>query len=109
MQTKLEEAQEYVSKKCLSFFDVNKKNHVLPLWNLSFAVICYALEKTGEDLSFDTSGICYKFLGNYDINLKLFKWKMMTKEGYTVLFDGQSEETQLVIAKLLGWKGGSDE
>lgn len=105
MSKDIKKMQEFVQKKCLSLFKVEQKSCFLPLWNLNFAVICFALDKSEHELTFDTFGRCWEKLGNTAITIEKFHWQMMVEGGYTVLFDGQSEKTQFAIARLLGWEG----
>jgi len=81
----------------LEKFNVDPANHILPIWKLNLAVILNAGKEKIEMKWQDG----YYYISTDDGDL--FEWVLMTEGGWEVLFNMQPEETQIAIAKLLGY------
>lgn len=102
------EKVDYDTEKCHYRVDVNKMliNEIAPRISLTLARVLNALKLPpiynvalgANYLSF------YKHTGFVGQD-KRFNWQFLNKGGSEATFLDQTEETQIAIAKLLGWEG----
>ena len=100
----LTDLEEFVIKACMKAADREGWVKFSMYWTLPYVLKTLSQKDINLPISLGKERIMFqwKFLGQPKPSY--FYWEFFSKNGVEVDFDGQSDETKLAIAKLLGYK-----
>lgn len=115
MPNNIKEIQEFVRKKIIVAAHFRSTSYI----TITLPRVLNALDKSenGTDLILNTSGRFYEngLVKNCDsvdawwcAEEYFPEWQLLNKDGSEAIFQDQTEETQIAIAKLLGWEDQPD-